>query len=106
MAPWTVLNALGPDGYLINIARRRLVDEEALVELLAAGRLADAGLDVVAHEPVVPQTLREMDNVVVLPHMGSATARTRTAMAELVVRNLDGYVTKRTLCTSVVALTR
>jgi lactate dehydrogenase-like 2-hydroxyacid dehydrogenase len=101
-----VLEALGPDGYLINIARGSLVDEEALVDLLAHGRLAGAGLDVVAHEPVVPQQLREMDNVVVLPHVGSATARTRTAMSALVLRNLDEYLTDDTLTTPVVAPTR
>ena len=101
-----VLEALGPDGYLINIARGSVVDEEALVELLAHGRLAGAGLDVVAHEPVVPQQLREMDNVVVLPHVGSATTRTRAAMSDLVLRNLDEYLTHGTLTTPVVIPTR
>jgi lactate dehydrogenase-like 2-hydroxyacid dehydrogenase len=101
-----VLEALGPDGYLINIARGSVVDEEALVELLARGRLAGAGLDVVTHEPDVPQQLREMDNVVVLPHVGSATARTRAAMTALALRNLDEYLTHGTLTTPVVAPTR
>jgi len=101
-----VLEALGPDGYLINIARGSVVDEEALVELLTHGRLAGAGLDVVAHEPVVPQQLREMDNVVVLPHVGSATAATRAAMTALTLRNLDQYLTHGTLATPVVAPTR
>jgi lactate dehydrogenase-like 2-hydroxyacid dehydrogenase len=101
-----VLEALGPDGYLINIARGSVVDEESLVELLAHGRLAGAGLDVVAHEPLVPQQLREMDNVVVLPHVGSATARTRAAMTTLALRNLDEYLTHGTLTTPVVAPTR
>jgi lactate dehydrogenase-like 2-hydroxyacid dehydrogenase len=101
-----VLEALGPDGYLINIARGNVVDEEALVELLTHGRLAGAGLDVVAHEPVVPQQLREMDNVVVLPHVGSATAATRAAMTALTLRNLDQYLTHGTLATPVVAPTR
>jgi lactate dehydrogenase-like 2-hydroxyacid dehydrogenase len=101
-----VLEALGPDGYLINIARGSLVDEEALVQLLAQGRLAGAGLDVFAHEPVVPQQLCEMANVVVLPHVGSATARTRAAMAELVLHNLDEYLTNNTLSTPVVAPSR
>jgi lactate dehydrogenase-like 2-hydroxyacid dehydrogenase len=98
-----VLEALGPDGYLINIARGSVVDEEALLELLAHGRLAGAGLDVVAHEPEVPQQLREMDNVVVLPHVGSATERTRAAMTALTLRNLDEYLTHGTLTTPVVA---
>ena len=76
------------------------------MELLARGRLAGAGLDVVAHEPVVPQQLREMDNVVVLPHVGSATAATRAAMTALALRNLDQYLTHGTLTTPVVAPTR
>jgi lactate dehydrogenase-like 2-hydroxyacid dehydrogenase len=101
-----VLDALGPDGYLINIARGSLVDEEALVELLAQRRLAGAGLDVVSHEPDVPQQLREMHNAVVLPHVGSATARTRAAMAALVLRNLDEYLTNNTLTTPVVTPAR
>jgi hypothetical protein len=101
-----VLEALGPDGYLINIARGSVVDEEALVELLARGRLAGAGLDVVTREPDVPQQLREMDNVVVLPHVGSATTRTRAAMTALTLRNLDEYLTRGTLITPVVAPTR
>jgi lactate dehydrogenase-like 2-hydroxyacid dehydrogenase len=101
-----VLEALGPDGYLINIARGSVVNEQALVELLAQGRLAGAGLDVVAHEPDVPQQLREMDNVVVLPHMGTATAQARAAMTALTLRNLDEYLTRGTLTTPVVAPTR
>ena len=101
-----VLEALGPDGYLINIARGSVVDEQALVELLAQGRLAGAGLDVVAHEPDVPQQLREMDNVVVLPHVGTATAQARAAMTALTLRNLDEYLTHGTLTTPVVAPTR
>jgi lactate dehydrogenase-like 2-hydroxyacid dehydrogenase len=101
-----VLEALGPNGYLINVARGSVVDEQALVELLAHGKLAGAGLDVVVHEPDVPQQLREMDNVVVLPHLGSATARTRTAMTDLVLRNLDEYLTQGTLTTPAVAPTR
>ena len=101
-----VLEALGPEGYLINIARGSVVDEQALVELLAQGRLAGAGLDVVAHEPDVPQQLREMDNVVVLPHVGTATAHARAAMTALTLRNLDQYLTHGTLATPVVPPTR
>jgi lactate dehydrogenase-like 2-hydroxyacid dehydrogenase len=101
-----VLEALGPDGYLINIARGSVVDEQALVELLAQGRLAGAGLDVVAHEPDVPQQLREMDNVVVLPHVGTATTQARAAMTVLTLRNLNQYLTDGTLTTPVVAPTR
>jgi lactate dehydrogenase-like 2-hydroxyacid dehydrogenase len=101
-----VLEALGPDGYLINIARGSVVDEQALVELLAQGRLAGAGLDVVAHEPDVPQQLREMDNVVVLPHVGTATTQARAAMTALTLRNLNQYLTDGSLATPVVAPTR
>jgi lactate dehydrogenase-like 2-hydroxyacid dehydrogenase len=101
-----VMEALGPNGYLINIARGSVVDQDALVEFLANGWLAGAGLDVVAHEPIVPEELRELNNVVVLPHVGSATARTRAAMTDLVLRNLDEYLTNDTLATPVVAPTR
>ncbi|MGB8406719.1 MAG: 2-hydroxyacid dehydrogenase [Mycobacterium sp.] len=101
-----VLEALGPDGYLINIGRGSVVDETALIELLTRGRLAGAGLDVYAHEPVVPQQLRELDNVVALPHVGSATARTRAAMTALTLRNLDEYLTSGTLTSPVIVPTR
>lgn len=96
-----VLNALGPEGYLINIARGSIVDEDALVELLAAGQLAGAGLDVFADEPRVPAELFDLDNVVLLPHVGSATARTRRAMALLAIRNLDSYLDTGELVTPV-----
>lgn len=101
-----VLEALGAGGYLINIARGGLVDEEALIELLVDKRLAGAGLDVVANEPSVPQQLRDLDNVVVLPHVGSATAPTRAAMAALVMRNLDEYLTNEKLVSPVVVPAR
>jgi phosphoglycerate dehydrogenase-like enzyme len=70
------------------------------------GALAGAGLDVVANEPIVPQQLRDLDNVVVLPHVGSATAPTRAAMAALVMRNLDEYLTNEKLVSPVVAPAR
>ena len=94
-----VLEALGPQGFLINIARGSVVDEEALVEMLASGGLAGAGLDVFAHEPQVPAALLELDNVVLLPHVGSNTARARTAMARLALRNLDEWLAHRRLVT-------
>jgi lactate dehydrogenase-like 2-hydroxyacid dehydrogenase len=97
-----VLEALGPEGYLINIARGSVVDEEALVELLIGGRLAGAGLDVFANEPYVPKKLCGLDNVVLLPHIGGATVRGSTAISELVLRNLDEYFTHQTLATPVV----
>ena len=96
-----VLEALGPHGYLVNIARGSVVDQEALIELLSTGGLAGAGLDVYAHEPDVPAELLALDNVVLLPHVGSATWRTREAMARLAVRNLDGYLTTGELVTPV-----
>lgn len=98
-----VLRALGPDGYLINIARGSVVDEDALVELLAAGELGGAGLDVFAEEPQVPTELLGLDNVVLLPHIGSATARTRRAMALLAIRNLDSYLGTGELVTPVLS---
>ncbi len=96
-----VLEALGPQGYLINIARGSVVDEEALIDLLGSGGLAGAGLDVFAHEPQVPAALRELDNVVLLPHVGSNTARARTAMARLALRNVDEWLTNGRLVTPV-----
>jgi lactate dehydrogenase-like 2-hydroxyacid dehydrogenase len=97
----TVLEALGPEGYLINIARGSVVDEDALVELVAGGRLAGAGLDVFVDEPNVPAELFNLDNVVLFPHVGSATARTRQAMALLAIRNLDLYLNTGQLATPV-----
>lgn len=96
-----VLQALGPDGYLINIARGSVVDQDVLVELLRSGGLAGAGLDVFADEPHVPAALRSLDNVVLFPHIGSATARTRRAMALLAIRNLDSYLSTGELVTPV-----
>jgi lactate dehydrogenase-like 2-hydroxyacid dehydrogenase len=96
-----VIDALGADGYLINIARGSVVDEAALVEALTAGRLAGAGLDVFADEPQVPDALLTMDNVVLLPHVGSGTVQTRAAMAELTLRNLDQFLRTGELVTPV-----
>lgn len=95
------LEALGPEGYLINIARGSVVDQDALVELVAGGGLAGAGLDVFADEPNVPAELFDLDNVVLFPHIGSATARTRKAMALLAVRNLESYLETGELVTPV-----
>ncbi len=83
-----VLAALGPDGILINVARGSVVDEPALVEALRSETILAAGLDVFADEPRVPQPLLELDNVVLLPHVGSATRHTRGLMGRLVVDNL------------------
>ncbi|GAA4538922.1 2-hydroxyacid dehydrogenase [Pseudonocardia xishanensis] len=96
-----VLTALGPRGYLVNIARGSVVDEEALVELLRSGALAGAGLDVFAREPKLPEELFALDSVVLLPHIGSATVETREAMADLVVRNLAQWVADGTVRTPI-----
>jgi lactate dehydrogenase-like 2-hydroxyacid dehydrogenase len=87
-----VLGALGPDGVLVNIARGTLVDEEALVSALRDGTILAAGLDVFADEPRVPEALLTLDNVVLTPHVGSATTVTRLAMANLVVDNLFSFM--------------
>jgi len=86
-----VLNALGPEGTLINVARGSIVDEDALVRALADGRLGGAGLDVFAHEPNVPEALRSMDQVVLQSHRATTTVETRVAMGELVIANLDAH---------------
>jgi lactate dehydrogenase-like 2-hydroxyacid dehydrogenase len=96
-----VIDALGADGYLINVSRGSVVDEAALVDALAAGRLAGAGLDVFADEPQVPDALLAMDNVVLLPHVASATVQTRAAMEGLTLRNLDRFLKTGELVTPV-----
>jgi lactate dehydrogenase-like 2-hydroxyacid dehydrogenase len=96
-----VIEALGANGYVINIARGSVIDEPALVDALTAGRLAGAGLDVFADEPQVPDELLTMDNVVLLPHVGSGTEQTRAAMEDLTLRNLDQFLTTGELVTPV-----
>lgn len=96
-----VLDALGPKGFLINVSRGSVVDEPALVEALYNKKIAGAGLDVFAKEPNVPPELISMDNVVLLPHIGSATAETRTAMGRLVADNLKAHFEGRPLLTPV-----
>ncbi|MBM3489382.1 MAG: 2-hydroxyacid dehydrogenase [Alphaproteobacteria bacterium] len=86
-----VLEALGPKGYLINVARGSVVDEAALVEALQHRRIAGAGLDVFADEPRAPAALFALDNVVLTPHIASATLETRTAMGDLMIENLRRY---------------
>jgi lactate dehydrogenase-like 2-hydroxyacid dehydrogenase len=86
-----VLEALGPNGILINVGRGSVVDEKALVQALKAKTILSAGLDVFADEPHVPKELLEMDHVVLLPHLGSASIHTRDAMAQLVVDNLIAW---------------
>ena len=86
-----VLEALGKKGTLVNIARGSIVDEPALVAALKAGTIKGAGLDVFVEEPHIPAELFAMDNVVLLPHVGSATRETRQAMGDLCKANLDAY---------------
>ncbi len=96
-----VLQALGPQGYFINVARGSVADEQALIEALQQGTIAGAGLDVYEREPHVPQALRELDNVVLTPHMASATHQTRQAMADLALANLQAHFAGRPLISPV-----
>ena len=86
-----VLAALGSDGVLVNVARGSVVDQAALVAALRSGTILAAGLDVYEAEPDVPEALRAMENVVLLPHIGSASEQTRRAMGQLVVDNLASW---------------
>jgi lactate dehydrogenase-like 2-hydroxyacid dehydrogenase len=86
-----VLKALGRKGILINVARGSVVDEAALIAALEAGELGGAGLDVFEHEPVVPAALLNRPELVLLPHVGSATRETRGAMGQLVLDNLAAH---------------
>lgn len=86
-----VLDALGPEGFIVNVARGSVIDEAALVHALAEGRIAGAGLDVFEDEPRVAAELMALDNVVLLPHIASATRETRQAMADRVFDNLQSF---------------
>jgi lactate dehydrogenase-like 2-hydroxyacid dehydrogenase len=86
-----VLDALGPDGILINMARGSVVDEPALIKALQEKRILSAGLDVFAKEPNVPAELIAMDNVVLFPHLGSASVFTRAKMDQLIVDNIVAW---------------
>ncbi|MND67284.1 Glyoxylate/hydroxypyruvate reductase B [compost metagenome] len=97
-----VLDALGPEGILINVARGSVVDEEALVAALLEGRLGGAGLDVFEAEPRVPEALLGLDNVVLAPHIGSGTMDTRLQMEELVFANLRAFIDEGEVLTPVV----
>lgn len=96
-----VLAALGPRGFLINVARGSVVDQDALIQALERGAIAGAALDVFADEPHVPQALLACDNVVLTPHMASGTWETRTAMAQLALDNLLAHFAGRPLLTPV-----
>ena len=96
-----VLQALGPGGYLINVARGSVVDEVAMIDALQKGVIAGAGLDVFENEPHVPEALWAMDNVVLTPHIGSATRQTRKAMADLAAANLQAHFAGQPLLSAV-----
>ena len=98
----TVLDALGPDGVLVNIARGSIVDEDALVVALQEGRLGGAALDVFQDEPNVPAALFTLPNVVLTPHIASATDETRAAMGQLTLDNLAAFFAGKPLPTPVV----
>ena len=93
----SVLDALGPQGYLVNVSRGTVVDEAALVRALQERRIAGAGLDVFQDEPNVPEALFALDNVVLMPHIASSTVQTRQAMAQRVLDNLAAFFAGRPL---------
>ncbi len=96
-----VLRALGPSGIIVNIARGTVIEEQAMVELLQSGELGGAGLDVFENEPHVPQSLVQLPQVVLMPHVGSATFETSQAMFDLVLENLQAYFSDKALLTPV-----
>lgn len=98
----SVLDALGPEGILVNVARGSIVDEAALLSALAEGRLRGAALDVFENEPHVPDALRRSPQVVLTPHIASATVETRARMAELILESLDAFMSGAPLSSAVV----
>lgn len=100
-----VIRAIGPDGYLVNIARGSVVDEDALIAALENGEIAGAGLDVFAHEPHVPDRLIR-DDVTLLPHVGSGTAETREDMRDLTLANLRAHLAGEPLLTPIPELSQ
>jgi lactate dehydrogenase-like 2-hydroxyacid dehydrogenase len=87
-----IIEAVGPSGFIVNISRGSLIDEDALIEALRTKKILGAGLDVFADEPNVPPGLLALDNTVLLPHVGSASHHTRAAMGQLVVDNLFAWM--------------
>jgi hydroxypyruvate reductase len=96
-----VLGALGSKGILVNVARGSVVDEAALIEALEQGVIGGAALDVFENEPQVPERLRALPQVVLAPHIGSATGQTRRAMADLAIANLEAHFAGRPLLSPV-----
>lgn len=98
-----VLKALGPKGYLVNVARGSVVDTESLLIALSNKDIAGAGLDVYESEPSVPESLLSMDNVVLLPHIGGGTLETKTEMGQVVIANIMAHFKGEPLLTPVAA---
>lgn len=92
-----VLDALGPKGFIVNVARGSVIDEAALLRALQDKRIGGAGLDVFEHEPKVPAAFHALDNVVMAPHIASATVQTREAMAQRVLDNLAAFFAGETM---------
>ncbi|MAN78448.1 MAG: dihydrofolate reductase [Rhizobiales bacterium] len=99
----TVLDALGPDGFVVNIARGSVIEEGALLDALEAGAIAGAGLDVFLNEPQIDARFLDLDNVFLVPHQGSATVETRTGMAQTVKDNVDAFFAGKVPPTSITA---
>jgi lactate dehydrogenase-like 2-hydroxyacid dehydrogenase len=97
-----VLEALGPEGFVVNMARGTLIDEAAMLELLTSKKLGGAALDVFEKEPQVPEGFFALDNVVLSPHQGSATHQTRNKMGDLVVANIAAHFAGEPLLSAVV----
>jgi len=97
-----VLRKLGPQGVFINVGRGNSVDESALADALLNKTIHAAGLDVYKNEPEIPQAFRSLDNLVLLPHIGSATVETRRAMGNLVLDNLAAYFSENSLISEVI----
>lgn len=96
-----VMQALGPRGIIVNVARGSVIDEPALIQALKSGTILAAGLDVFAQEPKVPDELKSMQNVVLLPHVGSASVVTRNAMDQMVIDNLKLWFGGKPLLTPI-----
>jgi hypothetical protein len=96
-----VIDALGPNGTLVNVARGSVVDEAALIAALAVGRLGFAALDVFENSPHIAPAFLTLPNVIVQPHQGSATVETRTAIGQLMLDNLAAWFERRPLLTPV-----
>lgn len=96
-----VIRALGPKGILVNIARGSVVEQEAMVSALQEGLLGGAGLDVLEHEPTVPALFMHMDQIALMPHVGSATHETRQDMSQLVLDNVESFLTTGRLRTPI-----